>query len=79
MDGAGRKVEKTEEKKQRRENKTYPHFYPQAINEENRGFSTDERGYQFLISSIIPKTREEKSGSVAIAASTLRKAAMIVV
>jgi hypothetical protein len=45
VDGAGRKVEKTEEKKQRRENKTYPHFYPQVINEEKRGLFTDERGY----------------------------------
>jgi len=44
----GRSGEKSGEKrrkKQRRENKTYPHFYPQVINEENRGLSTDERGY----------------------------------
>ena len=69
-------------KKNEREKKNYPQKNPQEVHREKRKLSTEKSGKnqknQFLISSIIPQTKDEKSGSVAIAESTFLNAAIIV-
>ena len=75
----GRKVEKNKDEKRGKKAKLIHNFPHRKLTGKKKGYTRKKVENQFLISSIIPRTREENSGSVAIAASTFRNAAMIVV
>ena len=76
--GREKSGEKGKEKSRKKKGK-YPPFFPPDTNVEKEGLSTGKGGKdQFRISSIILVTNAANSGSVAIAASTFRNAAIMV-